>query len=679
MDVGITREELTGLGMGEDEARALLEGVERLPGGSSLGEAWSALSRPLLTPDVPFAVHLAFYRRVFAGWDEGVGPRPAWTPTGEEIAATNIDALCRSRGLSGYDELYRWSIDDRAGFWKAVVAALGTRFRTPPDDIVDLSAGIESPRWLPGARMNAVDSCFLAPGGETALVYQDEGGPIRRLTFDELNRYTNRVANSLGAAGLSAGDAVAIAMPMTLEAVAAYIGIVKAGCIVVSIADSFSAHEIETRLRISGARGVVTQDVVLRGGKTLPMYEKVVAAGAGKVVVTPAGDGLSLALRDGDLSWDEFLVDDDRFEPLACDPGNTFNVLFSSGTTGDPKAIPWSHSTALKCAMDGYFHHDVHPGDVVAWPTNIGWMMGPWLIFASLMNRASMALYYGAPNTRGFCEFVQDAGVTMLGVVPSLVKTWRSRDLVDGLDWSAIRCYSSTGEASNWEDMLWLMSRAGYKPVVEYCGGTEIGGGYVTQALVQPASPSTFSTPSLGLAFYILDEDARPTTNGELFLVPPSIGLSVRLLNRDHHEVYYEGTPTGPRGELLRRHGDQMEWLPGGYVRCQGRADDTMNLGGIKVSSAEIERVANRVDGVLETAAIAVDPKDGGPSQLVLYVVAKPGEKLERNPLKAALQKAISGELNPLFRVHDVSVIEALPRTASNKVMRRVLRDEYAG
>jgi acetyl-CoA synthetase len=305
--------------------------------------------------------------------------------------------------------------------------------------------------------------------------------------------------------------------------------------------------------------------------------------------------------------------------------------------------------------------------------------MGPWLIFASLVNRATMALYYGAPNTREFCEFVANARVTMLGVVPSIVKAWRSRDLVAGLDWKAIHCYSSTGEASNWEDMLWLMSRAGYKPVVEYCGGTEVGGGYVTQALAQPASPSTFSTPALGLAFYILDEHARPTRNGELFLVPPSIGLSERLLNRDHHEAYYEGTPRGPRGELLRRHGDQMEALPGGYVRCQGRADDTMNLGGIKVSSAEIERVANRVDGVLETAAIASDPAGGGPSRLVLYVVMKPGATVGADPveLRELLQRAVSSQLNPLFRVHDVRVIDALPRTASNKVMRRVLRDTY--
>ncbi|MDH3198928.1 MAG: AMP-dependent synthetase, partial [Candidatus Krumholzibacteria bacterium] len=178
-----------------------------------------------------------------------------------------------------------------------------------------------------------------------------------------------------------------------------------------------------------------------------------------------------------------------------------------------------------------------------------------------------------------------------------------------------------------------------------------------------------------GLDIHVLDEEGRPTDDGELFIVPPSIGLSLTLLNRDHHEVYYEGTPPGPNGELLRRHGDQVGCLPGGYFRALGRADDTMNLGGIKVSSAEIERVLNTVEDVVETAAVAIEPEDGGPSTLVVYTVTSGGADVAA--LKAAMQRAVSKSLNPLFRVHDVVVLDALPRTASNKVMRRVLRAQY--
>jgi acetyl-CoA synthetase len=265
----------------------------------------------------------------------------------------------------------------------------------------------------------------------------------------------------------------------------------------------------------------------------------------------------------------------------------------------------------------------------------------------------------------------------MLGVVPSLVKAWRAHHMIDRIDWSHLRAFSSTGEASNADDYLWLMARASYRPVVEYCGGTEIGGGYITQSLTQAASPATFSTPALGLDVAILDEEGRAATAGELFVIPPSVGLSQTLLNRDHHEVYYQDAPRGARLEVLRRHGDAFEALPGGYYRAHGRADDTMNLGGIKVSSAEIERAVLGLPDVTDVAAIAVDPPGGGPSLLVLYVVARPGAAPKPDALKDAAQKAIAERLNPLFRVHEVRLAESLPRTASNKVMRRVLRAQH--
>ncbi len=318
----------------------------------------------------------------------------------------------------------------------------------------------------------------------------------------------------------------------------------------------------------------------------------------------------------------------------------------------------------------------MQPGDVIAWPTNLGWMMGPWLIYASLLNRATMALFHDVPTGRTFGEFVARARVNVLGLVPSIVKVWRSDDRMRGLDWSAIKCFGSTGEASNAVDYLYLMMLAGYRPVIEYCGGTEVGGGYLTGTLVQPASPATFSTPALGSQLVLLDEHGRPTDNGEVFLVPPTLGYSQTLLNRDHHEVYFAGTPPGPNGELLRRHGDQIERLPGGYFRALGRVDDTMNLGGIKVSSAEIERVLDGVTGVLRTAAVAINPPGGGPSELVVFVVPREAGA-DREALAPALQQALKTRLNPLFRISDVVLVPSLPVTPSNKIMRRELRAQY--
>jgi acetyl-CoA synthetase len=495
------------------------------------------------------------------------------------------------------------------------------------------------------------------------------------MSYGELEALTNRVANGIAEAGIRPGSAIAVCMPMTRESVAIYLGIIRAGCVVVSIADSFAPKEIRRRLEIAGAKAAFTQDLILRADKEIPLYQRMVDAGAPMTVVLPSLHAVRCELRECDASWQEFLSQNEAFESIIAQPDDATNILFSSGTTGDPKAIPWTHVTPIKCAADAYFHHDIQPGDRAAWPTNLGWMMGPWLIYASLINRATVALYDGVPTGTGFGRFVQDAGVTLLGVVPSLVRAWRDSGCMSGLDWTAIKRFSSTGECSNVEDMLFLMALAGYRPIIEYCGGTEIGGGYLTGTVIQPSSPATFSTAALGLDLVILDEQGRDAEQGEVFLSPPSIGLSQTLLNADHHEVYYAQTPSSEDGAAWRRHGDQLQRLAGGYFRALGRIDDTMNLGGIKVSSAEIERVVGAVEGVGESASIAMSPPGGGPSQLVIFVVRRPECRSSEGELRQLMQAAVREQLNPLFHVHEVVLVDSLPRTASNKVMRRLLRE----
>jgi acyl-coenzyme A synthetase/AMP-(fatty) acid ligase len=221
------------------------------------------------------------------------------------------------------------------------------------------------------------------------------------------------VANALDALDLPKGSAIAIDMPMNVNAVVIYLATVLAGYVVVSIADSFAAPAISTRLKISEAKAIFTQDYILRDDKELPLYSRVVDAKAPMAIVIPVRGSLPIkGLRVNDLSWQDFLgrVNDTKPENYAAvdQPAYAFtNILFSSGTTGEPKAIPWTHITPLKAAADGWCHMDIRKGDVVAWPTNLGWMMGPWLVYASLLNGASMALYNGSPNSSGFAKFVQ--------------------------------------------------------------------------------------------------------------------------------------------------------------------------------------------------------------------------------------------------------------------------------
>jgi len=676
MDLRITAEQLKDCGVSDALADHLYEKINDVFAEYDQEDCWYVLTREILTPAVSFEVHLFVFRLLEAHWNPQWGAMPAWTPSLALQRSSNIASVMDALELNSFDQFYKLSVTDHETFWSVMVQRTGIVFRTDYKKILETPEGPTKPRWLTGARLNIADSCFSADPEATAVVLQRVGQiNLERVSYGELEQLVNRVANGLVQAGFIQGESIAIDMTMTLESVAIYLGIVRAGCAVISIADSFSPTEIATRLRIGKASGIFTTDYIQRGTKKLPMYTKVTDAEAPRAIVLPCGDALEIELREGDLAWDEFLSEKTDFDSVGRDPGDASNILFSSGTTGDPKAIPWNQTTPIKAAADGYLHQDIQTADVVCWPTNLGWMMGPWLVYASLINGATMALFYDAPNTSDFCRFVQDAKVTVLGVVPSLVKAWRTNGAVEHLDWSGIKLFSSTGECSNATDMLFLMAQAGYKPVIEYCGGTEIGGGYLTGTVVQSAAPATFTTPALGLGMKILDEEEQEADAGEVFLVPPSIGLSLELLNKDHDQVYYEGSPRQESGFPLRRHGDQIERLPGGFYRALGRADDTMNLGGIKISSAEIERVFKEVDGIDETAAVAVPPPGGGPSQLVVFAVLsrqRPSEVLEKE-----LRTALRTKLNPLFKIHGVVVRETLPRTASGKVMRRVLRQNY--
>jgi acetyl-CoA synthetase len=342
-------------------------------------------------------------------------------------------------------------------------------------------------------------------------------------------------------------------------------------------------------------------------------------------------------------------------------------------------------------------------------------MMGPWLIFATLLNRATIALYEDAPLGPGFGKFVVDARVSILGLVPSMVRAWRASRAMEDWDWSAIRLLSSTGESSQRDDYFYLSWLAGFKPIIEYCGGTEIGGGYISSTVLEPNAPATFTGPTLGLDVEILDEAGHSVAEGELLIVPPSIGLSQSLLHRDHHATYYHGVPRSPSGGVLRRHGDHFRRLPGGFFEAGGRTDDTMNLGGIKVSSLELERAINRVPGVRESAAVACS-REGGPDSLVVFLVLDPSSEESNGGSRSAaeallppageasttketltaglagtareaaarerqwvatLNHAIRQQINPLFKVAEVVIVPQLPRTASNKILRRRLRDQW--
>lgn len=611
--------------------------------------------------------------------------KPFWRPTKNDIIGSNIYSALKDLDFKDYDQFFNFSILQKQEFWQYTIKKLGILFEKDFSPICRNSNILETLEWLPDSKFNIAASCFQANPQDIAIIQQSETSNIETFTYGQLKRSVNGYARILKISGFNAGDILGFIMPMNFHAVALYLSILQIGASACLIAESFAADEIATRLEVSQAKAVFTSLNFVRNGKILDLYDKVKQACPHLSIYLTSESTISELSKIRDI--DQWLPSPFECEPLTdfhpCSAQDFISILFSSGTTKAPKAIPWHHSTPIKAASDAFYHLDVHPREIVSWPTSMGWMMGPFLIFATLINKACLALFNGSPLSENFAKFIETAKVTHLGIVPSLIQAWREQDILKKVKWQQIRLFASTGECSNAQDMQWLSAKAGLKPIIEYCGGTEIGGAYITSTILHDFIPTCFSTPTLGLDFVLLNEAGEISSEGEVALIPPSIGLSSVLLNQDHSLVYYQGMPhpkylhQHPHDPhfplLLRRHGDALVRHANGYYQVLGRTDDSMNLGGIKVSSAEIERSLQGSELYSETAAIAINPQEGGPSELIVFYVAKTSNN-ETMILKEMQQK-IRENLNPLFKISKIIAIEQLPRTASNKIMRRVLRN----
>uniref|UniRef100_A0A804M5V3 4-coumarate--CoA ligase n=1 Tax=Zea mays TaxID=4577 RepID=A0A804M5V3_MAIZE len=639
---------------------------------------WAAVAAAgVLRPEHPHALHQLVYYSAYAGWDRAArGPPPYWFPSPTDCKQTNLGRLMEVNGpkllgssyrdpISSFNHFYRFSVENQEVYWSMVLKQLAVKFKQEPMSILSTSdRSKKGGTWLQGAVLNIAECCLLPcpslkrTDDSTAIIWRDEGlddYPVNRMSLKELRSQVITVAHALDAI-FEKGDPIAIDTPMTCNAVIIYLAIILGGFVVVSIADSFAPQEIGSRMGVSKAKAIFTQDFIVRGGKKVPLYSRVIQGTSSKAVVIPAiGDSLGIMLRDGDMSWKDFLSHaagrSSSYSPVYQSVDALTNILFSSGTTGEPKAIPWTQLSPIRCASDTWAHLDVRPCDIGCWPTNLGWVMGPIIIYSCFLTGATLALYHGSPLGRDFCKFVQDAGVTVLGSVPSLVKSWKAGNCAEGLDWTKIRVLGTTGEASDIDDNLWLTSRASYKPIVECCGGTELASSYIQGSLLRPQAFGAFSGASMSTGFVILDEQGTPypddiPCSGEVGLFPLYFGATDRLLNADHDKVYFDGMPI-----------------------YKGRT-----------SSVEIERVCNRADEcLLETAAVSIKPSGGGPEHLAILAVLKDrSAQYDVNLLKRKFQTAIQKNLNPLFKVSYVKVVAEFPRTASNKLLRRVLRDQLA-
>jgi acetyl-CoA synthetase len=619
-----------------------------------------------------------------------------WCPSPELIQQSQLTRFMRRHGIGSLGELMSRSISDVPWFWDAVFAELGIRFSHPYSRVIDMTDGIERPRWCIDGRMNIVENLLdryagTATDSRDAIRFEGEVGSVRTLTYAQLRAEVNRVANGLRALGLGPGDVIGVCMPMVPEIVVAMLAILKIGGIFLPLFSGYGAQAIASRLNDAGAKALFAADGCRRRGALVPM--KVVADEATRQVpslrhlIVLRCTGAPVRWDTGrDREWDELFAGqstESPTEPTGAD--DPMMIIYTSGTTGQPKGAVHSHcGYPIKAAQDMLHGLDVHEDETVYWMTDMGWMMGSWLVFGTMLIGATMVLYDGAPDYPDpgrVWSLVERHGITLLGISPTLVRSLMGKG--DGPvrehDLSSLRKFGSTGEPWNPTAWRWLFEvvGGGRLPILNYSGGTEISGGILSGNVHTPLKPCAFAGPLPGMAADVVDPNGGSVRGqvGELVIRQPWIGMTRGFWNdpdsRRYLDTYWSRFP----GVWV--HGDWAAVDSDGLWYILGRSDDTIKIAGKRLGPAEAESILAAHPLVAEAAAVGVpDPVKG--EALVCFVVLRvPAAGSE--DLREELKQRIIQELGKPLGARDVKFVRDLPKTRNAKIMRRVVRAAYLG
>jgi acetyl-CoA synthetase len=631
------------------------------------------------------------------------GGEIVWKPTREHVEHANLTKFMRLHDIQDYAALMSRSTEDIAWFTDAVLTFLDIQFYEPYSKVVDLSRGIQFPKWCVGGRMNIVHNCVDKYQGsgvrdQVAVSWEGEEGVDKTLTYEELYKEVNKTANALRSLGLGKGDAIGIFMPMVPEIAVALLAIAKIGGIILPLFSGYGAGAIVSRMQDADAKALFAADGAFRRGKAVEM--KSIADEAAEqiptlkhmIVLQRTGQTVKMK-EERDLWWHELIdAQSDECETENTNAEDPLMIIYTSGTTGKPKGALHTHcGFPVKAAQDMAFGTDVHgfryadatqSPDVIYWMTDMGWMMGPWLVFGGLLLGATIFLYDGAPDFPApdrLWQLVEKHKINQMGVSPTLIRSliplgdehFKKHDL------SSLKCFASTGEPWNPDPWMWLFEKVGKgkRPIINYSGGTEISGGIVMGNPLLPLKPCAFSAACPGMDVDVLDESGKSVRNavGELVIKSPWIGMTRGFWkdNERYLDAYWS------RWQNIWVHGDFAAVDGDGLWYILGRSDDTIKIAGKRLGPAEVESILVRHADIIEAAAIGV-PHDVKGSELVLFAVTRPGVE-GGDALRRELTAMVVAEMGKPLAPKAVLFVSDLPKTRNAKIMRRMIRAAYLG
>jgi acetoacetyl-CoA synthetase len=614
-------------------------------------------------------------------------PERLWEPSAELVEQARLTEFMRwlaaERGidLDDYDALWRWSVDDLDGFWAAIwdffeVRADGDR------STVLASRQMPGARWFPDVSLNYAEHAFAGKeDGETAILHASELRELGELSWGELRARVAACAAALRALGVERGDRVVAYLPNIPEAIVAFLASASIGAVWSSCSPDFGPASVIDRFAQIEPKVLFAVDGYRYGGKDFDRRETIAALREAmptlaRTVVLPYLDPApDLAALGDTTTWDELLAGGEgtelSFERVPFD--HPLWVLYSSGTTGLPKAIVQGQGgILLEHLKKLHLHVDAHPGDRLFWFTTTGWMMWNFLV-SGLLTEAAIVLYDGSPghpDMNVLWDLAERAGVTTFGTSASYIAACM-KDGVEpgaGRDLSRLGAVGSTGSPLSPEGFDWVYEHVGADTwLFSTSGGTDLCTAFVGGVALLPVYRGELQARALGAAVEAWDEDGQAVIDavGELVVTAPMPSMPVYFWGDEdgsrYAEAYFERYPG------VWRHGDWIEITSRGTAIIYGRSDSTINRSGIRMGTSEIYRAVLSIDAIVDALVVDI-PKPGTEGWMPLFVVLREGVELDAE-LPREIARRVRERCSPRHVPDQVFQIAAVPRTLSGKVL----------
>jgi acetoacetyl-CoA synthetase len=612
---------------------------------------------------------------------------PLWEPSAELIENARLTEFMRwleaERGLhfDGYPDLHRWSVDDLEGFWGAIWAFFDVQADGDPDPVLG-SREMPGAQWFPNTALNYAEHVFRGKDdSEPAIFHSSEIRELAELTWGELRQQVAAVGAGLREMGVERGDRVVAYCPNIPEAIVAFLATASIGAVWSSCSPDFGASSVVDRFAQIEPKVLFAVDGYRYGGKDFDRRATVAELQAAMpslertVLLHYLDPDPDISELENVTSWGSLLTDNSgaalNFERVPFD--HPLWVLYSSGTTGLPKAIVQSQGGILLEHLKKLnLHVDAHRADRLFWFTTTGWMMWNFLV-SGLLTPAAIVLYDGNPgypDLNTLWDLAERTGISTFGTSASYISACMKAGIEpgNGRDLSTLTSVGSTGSPLAPEGFDWVYDQIGADTwLFSTSGGTDVCTAFIGGVALLPVYRGELQAPSLGAALEAWDEDGRPVVGevGELVITEPMPSMPVYFWGDEdgsrYRESYFEMFPGN------WRHGDWLEITERGTGVIYGRSDSTINRGGIRMGTSEIYRAVLSIDEIVD--ALVVDlPNPDGDGWMPLFLVLREGAELDQEMPKE-IARRVREQCSPRHVPDEVFAIDEVPRTLSGKVL----------